>query len=488
MAITYNTTPFVTAYQNRLDPAQQKQTAWTDQSLQIASAPNDAGQITYSMPWQNQPYTGTWNPTLGMMEYKSAAPDKTWADYMYESNPMGIMNNQRLAGFNQIAGTSGFGGYSGLGVDAPINGTDAEKIAYMDLLNLVGTHQAGVQAANSADFMRDFGWALPIAAFAVPALASGAFGAAAGAGAAEGAAGALAGGLDPALAAGAGGMGIPELGMVANQATLNTAMAGGLPASMFAGGPGALTLEALGAGGAMDMGGSAGIFDMSGNPLYTSPAGGGLPGSLTEIVKTMPPGSSNILTEIIKREGVPGGSSNPLSWLSSLLGGGGAGGSGMWGTGASLLSLLGGLSGLGYGRDLEKTGAMYFDKLDPAKPIRDVAQPELIKLMNDPSSIVNRPGFAAGQLAIDRSLAKQGFNPANVRGVSGNYLDAHSNYAGNFYDKEMQRLMAMSQIGIGPQGGNIGLQGLMGGAGVTGASTQSILAGLQGLLRNLGVG
>ena len=394
-----------------------------------------------------------------------------------------MFDARNLAQFDQFANNPMYTGMYGA---APTGGTDAEKLDWMNLLNFGGATEAGRQSTIAENSRTDMTESLLMAA----AMAG--VGGLAMAGAGLGGAGMAGAEAGMGSAAGTFGEWVPGMTGGADFAGIGGATSGAGGVGAGAGGASFGTGEAVSgfygpsagelSGAASSYGGAGtgglGVSDLT--KLPTGVPGGGGGGGMS----TPRPDGVFDPTKTSWTDVGTGGTGGATDWLTKLLGGG-AGGSGVWGTASSIGSLLSGLLGLSNARDLEKTGAAIENRMDPAKPIRDQAQPELLALMHDPSSIVNRPGFGAGQLAIDRSLAKQGFNPANVAGVSGNYLDAHSRYAGEFYDKEMQRLMEMSQVRVPPSGGQFAMQGLMGQTGVTGASTQSIIAGLLGLGKNL---
>lgn len=314
MTVEYNPQPYLDAYKNRTDPTQLQRTAWTDQSQQNATV-GENGMTTYSMPWQDNMFKGTYNAQTGMMDYSLNTPTKTWADYTYERNPEGIMNQQRLAGWNQIANSTGFGGYGGLGVDAPINGTDADKIAFMDLLDLLGTHQASVQDAQSPDFMRDYGWAVPLALAGGVAAATGGFG---------GLAGGAASGIDGAAATTFGEW-MPGMTGGADFAGLSASELAGLPGA--ASGAGGLGGVDYGLANGLDVGvpgagtGPGGVT----GPDFGIPGtgNGGVLDTVKSVFGNTPPGTGSVLKNVLS--GVNNLTQDPnsggLDWSRLLTGG-----------------------------------------------------------------------------------------------------------------------------------------------------------------------
>lgn len=212
---------------------------------------------------------------------------------------------------------------------------------------------------------------------AIPAATLGVFGA--------GAAGLLGG-----AAGGAGsaaGATIPELGLIATPATAEAAIAGGIAPSMLAGGPGAITLGSLGEQGmgffdsllggdaswgvnpqtGFDLGGweNYGIYDPMGGGDYSwvdslgsafgdtgtfYPIEGTIPGIDPASWGSYLPGGADLSWWQGIQNALPsipgmGGSSNQLSTLGSLFGGGGGQQEG--GLGSFLGGLFGGSGGLG---------------------------------------------------------------------------------------------------------------------------------------------
>lgn len=110
---------------------------------------------------------------------------------------------------------------------------------------------------------------------------------------------------------------------------------------------------------------------------------------------------------------------------------------------------------------------------DPNAPYRAGYAGRLNALSLDPSSIVNVPGYAAGEQAVQRSMAAQGYQG------SGNMREAVSNYGGNFYNQEMQRLMQLSGGNPG-QAAQIGMEGDVNAMNLAGQSLNSLGYGAAG--------
>lgn len=276
-----------------------------------------------------------------------------------------------------------------------------------------------------------------LAYFGVPAIT----GAGAGAGAALSGEAAFGGGMAAELAWGA-----PELaGMAAGGSSL---AGGGLAAELAWGAP---ELAGMAAGNFANAALPAtGFF----SNLLSNPWG-----SITNAAKGLMPGTSG---------GVP--TAGPSSGNGSM----------PWGTMASVGSIATGLFGLDERKKLQRTASQAAQMQDPFGSQRPQYQAQLAALMANPQSITNVPGFDAGRLAVERSMAAQGYNPASSK-ISGNYLDAMGQYGGNFYNQEVQRLMQLAGAGIPPSGGNILMSGQMGSTALTGQALQSILAGIRGL-------
>ena len=271
--------------------------------------------------------------------------------------------------------------------------------------------------------------------------------------------------------AGAGSMtlGDASLGSLVDTGAASTLGTGGAGTTLsnFAFSPGATSGGAMDMFGSMNPSGVGSVF--SGAPaagasgffsnLLTNPIG-----TLTQGIKSLAPGEVG---------GVP--TTGPFST------GGGTVAGMPWDTITSAGSILTGLMGMNERKKLQQAGTQAAQMQDPFGSQRPQYQQMLAQLMADPSSIASVPGFDAGRLAVERSMAAQGYSPARSK-VSGNFLDAMSNYGGNFYNQELARLMTLAGAGIGPSGGNLALTGQIAGTQVGGNSIQAIIAGLKGLL------
>lgn len=203
-------------YQDRSDPAQQ---ITTPQQAPYVVNPN--------------------NPEQFIADPNFKAGPMTWADIQQMYNPTGAFDANALS---QLANNPT---YTNMYGPVPVNGTDAEKSAYQTLLNAGGGMYSGTQSSGFDQFMGDYGFLLPMGAAAATAIGTGALGT----GAADSASGFGFGTPESLVGAefsGDLGMGIPELGMVADPTTAATAISGGIPADMLGGGAGALTLADVG--------------------------------------------------------------------------------------------------------------------------------------------------------------------------------------------------------------------------------------------------
>jgi len=261
-------------------------------------------------------------------------------------------------------------------------------------------------------------------------------------------AGALTGAMGGA-AAGAGTTGaaygsIPELGLIADAATANAAIAGGIPASTLSGGAGALTLAGTGAA---DVPWGANAAKEAGGSMYADPIEGlidltnqGLTGeqaiaALSEINPAWTQTSLEFLLNNPSQILSSGGDA-----LKSLFGN--SGGSGTSGGSTDLLSMLGklGAAGLGAYASNEQSNSL----TDLANKYQEFGAPSRARYESsmtpgfDPTSI---PGYAGALDTASRGilarLSATGGNPfgnpgglieANKQIVSGTALPAINEY------------------------------------------------------------
>lgn len=67
----------------------------------------------------------------------------------------------------------------------------------------------------------------------------------------------------------------------------------------------------------------------------------------------------------------------------------------------------------------------------------DFYRQQMLQLSQNPSSITSMPGWKAGEQAVQRSMAAQGYQG------SGNMMTALQDFGGDFYMKQMQMLASM---------------------------------------------
>lgn len=120
-----------------------------------------------------------------------------------------------------------------------------------------------------------------------------------------------------------------------------------------------------------------------------------------------------------------------------------------------------GLYGLWKARQLEKLGRPTGAQLG--------ARGNLEALMRDPSSIVNMPGYKAGEQAVTRSQAAGGYLG------SGNMMAALKDFGGGFYNDTLRTMSGLAQPTPDQMNYNVG------GAQLTGNSLQSLIYGGMGL-------
>lgn len=137
-------------------------------------------------------------------------------------------------------------------------------------------------------------------------------------------------------------------------------------------------------------------------------------------------GSRSILDQIVgtlKIPGLGGGKASPLSQLFNV------------GTG---------LYGLYQGQQQQKLAQQLLERSDPFANQRGIYAAMLQNLMANPGSIVDMPGYRAGERAITRKLASQGY------AGSGNMFTALADYGGSEFDREVARLATLAGAGATP--------------------------------------
>lgn len=134
------------------------------------------------------------------------------------------------------------------------------------------------------------------------------------------------------------------------------------------------------------------------------------------------------------------------------MGGGSAAGAGGWGslvTPQNVMSALSGMQGLQRSRQMRGLAGQLGAQADPwgAMGGRQVAGGQLLNLLNDPAQLTQLPGYRAGEQAVMRSMASQGYQN------SGNMMAALQKYGGDFYDKALTQLGGLAGAGQNPAAG-----------------------------------
>jgi hypothetical protein len=149
--------------------------------------------------------------------------------------------------------------------------------------------------------------------------------------------------------------------------------------------------------------------------------------------------------------------------------GAGAGGVNWLDAGLGALDIAGGLYGM---REARKAS----EAMDPFRDYRAGYAQKLAELEANPGSVMRLPGFQAGVRTIESNQGATGFYG------SGNMLAALSEYGGNFYQQEADRLARLAGAYSTPGAGALGS------AQLTGQSLASIGYGVGQLSRYFGGG
>jgi len=131
-----------------------------------------------------------------------------------------------------------------------------------------------------------------------------------------------------------------------------------------------------------------------------------------------------------------------------------------------LLDIASGIYGLTQARGIRREA----QRADPMSAYRGQYAAQLAQLAADPSRITSMPGYTAGQQAIERRLASQGYLG------SGNMMLAMGNYGGDFYNREIARLSALATPSPGAIEARVG--GRRAAAELTGRSLASVGRGV----------
>lgn len=136
-----------------------------------------------------------------------------------------------------------------------------------------------------------------------------------------------------------------------------------------------------------------------------------------------------------------------------------------WGTSGNLYTMgTSALGMLGAGA-LNNAAIQAGSRADPFGPQRKLYADRMARLMENPDAIVNEPGFQAGQRAIERSMASQGYTG------SGNMAAAMQKYGGDFFDKAMSMYGGLAGAQFNPaNAAQLRLQGQMGALSLAGQS------------------
>lgn len=128
-----------------------------------------------------------------------------------------------------------------------------------------------------------------------------------------------------------------------------------------------------------------------------------------------------------------------------------------------------GLYGLMQSDEQKKLAARYAAQADPNAAYRPGYAAQLSTLAGDPSSIYKLPGWQAGNEAVQRSMAAQGYQG------SGNMAVALQKYGQDFYNQALNQYGSLSGIGFNPaSAGQIGIQGNADAINLAGQSLNSL--------------
>lgn len=155
--------------------------------------------------------------------------------------------------------------------------------------------------------------------------------------------------------------------------------------------------------------------------------------------------NSSFIGDLMKSFGID--FSDPMSMLrsagSQLFSNSSGSGGGKGGFGVNnLLSLASGVYGLTQSEKQKKLAQAAAARADPFGPYRAQYAQEMSALSADPSKIFTMPGYKAGEQAVERRMAANGYLG------SGNMAAALQKYGGDFFQQEMARL-------AGPAGANL---------------------------------
>ena len=216
---------------------------------------------------------------------------------------------------------------------------------------------------------------------------------------------------------------------------------------------GAAGLEGFGGAGASGavLGGAAGAFDTT---QFFSP---GLLSSLSQV-----PGVTSSFLDVLKKPGV----------LSSIF------------------DLGSGVLGLNQAGKVGDAANRAAASQDPFGPQRPQYQAMLQRLMADPSSVTNLPGYqfgiGQGEQALMRTSAARGMTGSGGEAIA--LQQYGQNFANQFFQDQFNRLSSLSGANIGPSGGGLMLQGAESATQLQGQAASRLGAGALNLLGAFGIG
>lgn len=114
----------------------------------------------------------------------------------------------------------------------------------------------------------------------------------------------------------------------------------------------------------------------------------------------------------------------------------------------ALLNAGSGIYGLYQSQQMRKLAEQASQQEDPFGPYRAQYAQQLAALSANPNMIFDMPGYKAGEQAVERRMAAQGYLG------SGNMAVALRKYGGDFYNQEANRLAALAGAQFAPGGGN----------------------------------
>lgn len=158
---------------------------------------------------------------------------------------------------------------------------------------------------------------------------------------------------------------------------------------------------------------------------------------------------------------VGGIANNALSPAAKMMGSAASRSAGL-GPISSLMSMGSGIYGLSEAAKLQKLT----DSLAQTGQYSTQYAEQLSNLMKNPSSITSMPGFEAGQTAVERSMAAQGYQG------SGNMAAALQQYGGNFFNQQVQQLQELANSGASST------QAALGGQQMSNSAASQALAAL----------